>query len=85
MLQTTLSFGADTINSTTVSSLLLMGVKGMFIIGILIYFIFAIIIVRQIHVMKKTLITPFEPIVQTIGYGHLIVVGLVGLLFLLIL
>ena len=85
MLQTTLAFGTEATNTETLSTLLLMGVKGMFLIGVLIYFIFAIIIVRQIHIMKKTLITPFSPIVLTIGFGHLIVVGLVGLLFLLIL
>lgn len=85
MLQTTLAFGTQAATSETLSSLLLTGVKGMFLLGILIYFIFAIIIVRQIHVMKKTLITPFSPVVLTIGFGHLIAVGLVGLLFLLIL
>ncbi|MDH5533385.1 MAG: hypothetical protein OEX81_03095 [Candidatus Pacebacteria bacterium] len=85
MLQTTLAFGTQSANADTLSSLLLMGVKGMFLVGVLLYFIFAIIIVRQIHIMKKTLITPFSPVVLTIGYGHLIVVGLVGLLFLLIL
>jgi hypothetical protein len=85
LLQTALSFGVDAVNPETFSSLLLSGVKGMFLLGVLVYFVFAIIIVRQIHVMKKTLITPFEPVVQTIGLTHLVFVAIVGVLFLLIL
>jgi hypothetical protein len=84
-LQLALSFGSDSITSSNLDGLLLMGLKATFILGVLIYLVFAIIIVRQIHVMKKTLITPFSPIVQTIGYTHLAVVLFVGALFLLIL
>lgn len=85
MLQAVFGFGTNSLSTITMSNLLLSGVKLMFLLGVLIYFIFSIIIVRQINVMKKTLITPFSPVVQTVGFVHLIVIGLTGLLFLLIL
>lgn len=85
LLQTALSFGSEAMTTDSINSLFLMGIKGLFLIGVLIYFIFALIIVRQIHVMKKTLITPFSPFVQTIGYTHLFFVGTVGIIFLLVL
>lgn len=85
LLQTTLSFGTDAVSADSINALFLTGIKGIFLLGILIYFIFALIVVRQIHVMKKTLITPFSPVVQTAGYTHLLFVGVVGVIFLLIL
>ena len=85
LLQTALSFGTGSVSPDSISALFLTGIKGMFLLGVLIYFLFALIIVRQIHVMKKTLITPFSPIVQTVGYTHLLFVGVVGVIFLLIL
>jgi hypothetical protein len=85
LLQTALSFGVDSVGTEPFNTLLLAGVKGLFLLGILVYLVFAIIIVRQIHVMKKTLITSFEPVVLTIGLTHLAFVLIVGILFLLIL
>ncbi|NCN87609.1 MAG: hypothetical protein GW941_01795 [Candidatus Pacebacteria bacterium] len=85
LLQTALSFGVNSAGTESFNSLLLGGVKGLFILGVLVYLVFAIIIVRQIHVMKKTLITSFEPVVLTIGLTHLTFVLIVGILFLLIL
>ena len=76
---------ASVLGTSTVSDVFLLGIKGMFLVGILLYFIFSIIVVRQIHVMKRTIVTPFSPIVLMIGYSHLILVGLLGLTFLLIL
>jgi len=85
MLQTTLAFGSNSLGTDTMSVLLLSGVKLMILLGVFLYFIFAIIIVRQINVMKKTLITPFSPVVLTIGLIHLALVVSIGLIFLLIL
>ena len=42
-----------------------------FILGGIFYIIFAVIVIRQIIVMKKTLITTFNPIILTLGYIHL--------------
>jgi choline-glycine betaine transporter len=64
---------------------LLFTFKTMFIISIILYLIFAIVIVRQINVMKKTLITPFSPVVKTIGWIHLMITVGVLLLYLIIL
>ncbi|NCN03933.1 MAG: hypothetical protein GW942_02565 [Candidatus Pacebacteria bacterium] len=85
LLQTALSFGVNSAGIESFDRFLLGGVKILFLIGILLYLIFAIIIVRQINVMKKTLITPFEPVILTIGLTHLAFVLIVGVLFLLIL
>jgi hypothetical protein len=84
MLQVPLVLGQTT-SPAIMSGFLLMGIKGMFLLGTLLYFVFSVVIVRQIHVMKNTLITPFSPAIQMIGFGHLMTVGLVGLLFLMIL
>lgn len=45
--------------------------KNCFVAGSLLYIIFAVVVVRQIVVMKKTLITSFNPIILTFGYLHL--------------
>jgi len=85
MLQAPLVLGQTTTNPEFFSGILLIGIKGMFLLGIALYFVFSIVMIRQIHVMKNTLITPFSPTIQLIGFGHLLAVGLVGLLFLNIL
>ena len=52
-------------------------VKSLFIIGGGLYFAFAFIIIRQIAVMKKTLITPLEFEISFLGWLHLaLTVGL---------
>ncbi len=54
----------------------------MFYLGAIIYIIFAFVVIRQIAVMKKTLITTFSPVISLLGYLHL---GLaIGLLILYI-
>lgn len=56
-----------------------------FIIGGILYIIFAIVVIRQIHVMKKTLITTFSPVIEIIGYIHLILSVLVLLFYIVLL
>jgi uncharacterized membrane protein YidH (DUF202 family) len=56
-----------------------------FIIGGILYIIFAIVVIRQIHVMKKTLITTFSPIIEIIGYIHLVLSVLVLLFYIVLL
>lgn len=46
--------------------------KNLFIIGGIFYVIFAIVIIRQIQIMNRTLITTFSPVVRLLGYLHLI-------------
>jgi len=46
-------------------------VKLLFVVGGGLYFGFAFIVIRQINVMKKTLITPLELEVTLLGWLHL--------------
>jgi hypothetical protein len=56
--------------------------KILFLIGSLLYLIFAVIVVRQIHLMKNTVQTDFSPLVQILGYIHLAFALVVVLVFL---
>jgi hypothetical protein len=58
------------VNLTTLTSDI---VKILFLIAFGLYVIFAFIAVRQIEIMRKTVITPLSPLIQLIGYAHLIV------------
>lgn len=46
------------------------------------YVVFAVVVTRQIDIMKKTLITPFSSVVTIIGYVHLAVALVIWLGFL---
>lgn len=59
--------------------------KILFVIGGALYIVFAFVVVRQITLMRQTLITSFSTIIQIIGYVHLIFSVLVLLYFLLFL
>ena len=50
---------------------LLAFVKLLFIIGGALYFLFAFVVIRQISVMKKTLITQLELEISFLGWVHL--------------
>ncbi len=50
---------------------LLLGVfKFFLIVGAILYAFFSFIVVRQIAIMRKTLITEFSPIFTILGYVH---------------
>lgn len=83
MLQATLGFNLG--DPALATGVFLMGVKALFMVGVFTYLIFAFIIVRQIVVMKNTLITPVAPVLQLISWAHLLTVVFFGLVFLLIL
>lgn len=85
MLQLAFNLDPNLVNQAAISDAMLLGVKVAFLIGVFVYFIFSVLIVRQIMVMKNTLITSFSPILQTIGYIHLLTVAIFGLMFLVIL
>lgn len=44
--------------------------KGFFVVAALLYLIFATLVVRQINVMRTTLITSFAPFIKTLGFIH---------------
>ncbi len=48
-------------------------IQDLFIVGGILYVIFALIVIRQIAVMKRTLITPFSPVIKILGYIHLVI------------
>lgn len=57
-------------------------IRIIFYIGFFFYVIFAFIALRQIEVMRKTVITPFSPVVLALGFVHLLVAfGALGLAF----
>jgi hypothetical protein len=57
--------------------------KILFIIGALLYVIFAVLVTRQIHIMRTTVMTGFSPAVQALGFLHLGLAIMVLLLFIL--
>ena len=57
--------------------------KILFIIGALLYVVFAVLVTRQIHIMRNTVMTGFSPVVQALGYLHLALAIMVLLLFIL--
>ncbi|MEX0895883.1 MAG: DUF5657 family protein [Patescibacteria group bacterium] len=67
------------------SSILISLFKFLFILTALCYSVFAVIVVRQIQIMKNTLITSFSPIIFFVGFAHLLVALFVlGLFFVLL-
>lgn len=67
-------------STSSLNMLLLSGVRLLFYIGFFLYVVFAFIALRQIEVMRKTVITPFSAIVFFLGFAHLLL-AIVALLF----
>lgn len=57
----------DTITPETITIALAQGFKFMFVVAAVLYLIFSLLVLRQIDLMKKTLITPFSPVITAIG------------------
>lgn len=55
----------------SVNTVVLDVVKVLFLVGFVLYVIFAFIATRQIDIMRKTVITPLSPFIQLLGYLHL--------------
>lgn len=69
-----------------VSSPLLLLLFKFFLISLMvIYVVFSIVVIRQITIMRQTLITTFSPVITIFGYLHLVLALFVLLLFILIL
>jgi hypothetical protein len=60
-------FSPDSINT-----LLLDGVRLLFYAGFFLYIVFAFIALRQIEVMRRTVVTPFSTAVLLLGILHLL-------------
>jgi len=60
-------------------------VKLLFLIGLLVYLAFAVVVVRQVNLMTRTLSTKFEVSLKFISWVHLIVAIGVFLLAIVIL
>ncbi len=69
------------INQNFILSLL----KISFILGAFFYLIYALVVVKQIMVMKKTLITGFSNLISLFGIIHLIIVATTLLAFIIFL
>lgn len=65
---------------------LLIGVfKLLFILVSFFYVMFAVIVVRQVQIMKNTLITPISPVLLILSILHLIISVIIFALFILVL
>lgn len=56
----------------SITLVLLSGVRILFYLGFVFYVIFAFIALRQIEMMRKTVITPFSPVMLILGLLHLL-------------
>lgn len=59
-----------TFQPTTNTPLLLF--KAVLLFSIAMYIVFALVVIRQIDLMTKTIKTPLTPILKMVGWGHLI-------------
>jgi hypothetical protein len=51
--------------------------KAVLLFSIAMYIVFALVVIRQIDLMTKTVKTPLTPVLRMIGWGHLIASGVV--------
>lgn len=57
--------------------------KWLFVAGAFLYTLFTLIVIRQIGLMKKTLITEFSPLIASIGVVHFFLATIVLAYYLL--
>lgn len=83
LLQAPLLFGQDTVAGGTAgwNELFFSFLKVLFIVAGLLYTVFAVIVVRQIYSMQKSLVTSFSAPLRLLGYVHLVLSILVLLFF----
>lgn len=85
-----LQLGAGQVNdplliNLTSSPIFLGFFKILFIIGAVLYVIFSFVVVRQITIMRQTVMTGFSPVVQLAGYLHMLLAVVALLLFIILL
>ncbi len=66
------TFPFDTFNHLSVDAVVFNFIKILFLIGFFLYVLFAFLAVRQIEEMRRTVVTPLSPIIQIVGYVHLL-------------
>ncbi|HQM15598.1 MAG TPA: hypothetical protein PLM16_00090 [Candidatus Woesebacteria bacterium] len=64
--------GISSVNNIPFNHILLLIFKLLLDVGGVLYLVFAVVVVRQISIMKKTLITPLSPLISLLGYLHLL-------------
>lgn len=82
-LQLPMFFDNELDLSGSLNSLFFSFLKVLFVTAGLLYVVFAIIIVRQIHTMQQSLVTSFSSKIGILGYIHLVLAILVLLFFML--
>ena len=69
---TNINFPIDLISDTLIHDTVFLLLKLFFILAGIFYIIFAFVAVRQISIMKETLITEISPLITTLGWVHFI-------------
>jgi hypothetical protein len=64
---------------------ILFGVKTMLIIFGVLYFLFALLVTRQISIMSNTITTTASPKIKTLGFVHLVISIVVLIYFFIVL
>ena len=69
---TATNFNFSQVGNLNVDTAVFSIVKILFLLGFFLYILFAFLAVRQIEEMRRTVITPLSPIIQVVGYVHLL-------------
>ena len=72
LLLTAATFSTTQLSTANVSNIVFNVIKFAFLIGCFLYILFAFLAVRQIEEMRRTVVTPLSPIIQVVGYLHLL-------------
>ncbi len=56
-------------------------VKVLYVLAAFLYFLFALVMVRQVRIMGDTLVTGFSPVLRIFALAHLAAAGVVLFLF----
>ena len=59
--------------------------KWLFVIGAVLYMLFTLVVIRQISLMKKTLITEVSPFISTMGLAHFLMAASLVVFYILFL
>lgn len=71
MLLSSFQFLLTTPSSNILPQTVLEGTFKVLILGVLLlYLLFSFVVIRQVSVVRKTLITPFSPALVTMGWVH---------------
>lgn len=85
LLQLQLNSNQPIADQLATSSFILTLFKFLFIISAILYVIFSFVVVRQIALMKQTVVTALSPVLQIIGYLHLLLaIGVVIIFFVIL-